>query len=353
MAWAIPLYTRSHVNRAGDSVVAYINFENIEDFDVWVPVYNKYQDALEVINNWRSAHQYPLNTFQMTLRRKSKSITKNFIVSQRLKRLESIERKLCSGTITLTQMQDIGGCRAVLPTLKDVYKLVDLYKASRFDHKFKNEKDYIVDPKEDGYRSYHLIYKYKGTDNSRSYDNLQIEIQIRTQLQHAWATAVEAVSIFTKQTLKWRGGTADWQEFFRLMSSAIALMEGANAEQKTKAELGQEVKSLAEKLMVQNVLKAYRVTLNYFGSLDERKAKLMLVQLDPDDDKVRVQGFRIAESQQANAAYAAAEKSIGDKSASQAVLVRVESVDALRKAYPNYFLDTALFAKLVDEVIKW
>lgn len=353
MAWAVPQYTRSHVNRAGDSVVAYSKVDSSLDDQNWFEAFASYQEALEVINNWRSAHQYPLNTFQMTLRRKAKSVSRNFIVSQRLKRFESIERKLCSGTITVTQMQDIGGCRAVLPTLKDVYRLRDLYKASRFDHQFKNEKDYIIDPKDDGYRSYHLIYKYKGTDNSRIYDNLQIEIQIRTQLQHAWATAVEAVSIFTKQALKWRGGTADRQDFFRLMSSAIAIMEGANAEKRTKAELGKEVKTLAQKLMVQNVLKAYRVTLNYFGSLDERKAKLMLVQLDPDDDKVKVQGFRIAESQQANAAYAAAEKAIGDKSASQAVLVRVESVDALRKAYPNYFLDTALFAKLVDDVIKW
>lgn len=353
MAWAIPQYTRSSVNRAGDSIVAYNKLDPNSDYETWYEFFCEYQDALEIINNWRSSHQYPLNTFQMTLRRKSRTITDNFIVSQRLKRFESIERKLCSGTITVTQMQDIGGCRAVLPTLEDVYRLRDLYKSSRFDHQFKNEKDYIIEPKDDGYRSYHLIYRYKGTDNSRIYDNLQIEIQLRTQLQHAWATAVEAVSIFTKQALKWRGGTEDWQEFFRLMSSAIALMEGAKSEFRTKNELGEEVRRLSERLMVPHVLKAYRVTLNYFGSLDERKAKLMLVQLDPDDDKVKVQGFRIAESQQANAAYAAAEKSIGDKSASQAVLVRVESVDALRKAYPNYFLDTGLFAKLVDEVVQW
>jgi ppGpp synthetase/RelA/SpoT-type nucleotidyltranferase len=353
MAWAVPLYTRSVVNRAGDTVARWGSMPPGDDMFADYSEWRKYESSIEVINNWRSSHQYPLNTFQMTLRRKSRLIASSSIVSQRLKRMESIERKLCSGTITLTQMQDIGGCRAVLPTLGDAYKLCELYKSARFDHQFKNEKDYIKNPKEDGYRSIHLIYKYKGTNSSDAYNNLQIEIQIRSQLQHAWATAVEAVSIFTKQALKWRGGTAEWQKFFLVMSNAIAKMESPDAVTATAREIGEEVRYLSNLLSVQNVLRAYRVTLNYVGTLEERKAKLMLVRVDPDQDSVQVQGFRIAESQQANAAYAVAEKAIPDGSSSQAVLVRVESIDALRRAYPNYFLDTELFTQIVDQVVSW
>jgi len=43
-------------------------------------------------------------------------------------------------------------------------------------------------------------------------------------LQHAWATAVEAVGIFTKQALKSNIGDGEWLRLFALMSSEIAVM---------------------------------------------------------------------------------------------------------------------------------
>lgn len=65
--------------------------------------------------------------------------------------------------MSLTQMQDIGGCRAVTSKIEEVYRLKDLFEESRFDHEFKNEKDYIYQPKDDGYRGIHLIYKFRAT----------------------------------------------------------------------------------------------------------------------------------------------------------------------------------------------
>ena len=58
----------------------------------------------------------------------------------------------------LTTMQDIGGVRAVLKTVEDVYKLAAEYKTkSRFAHELIDEKNYIQDPRdEDGYRSLHF-----------------------------------------------------------------------------------------------------------------------------------------------------------------------------------------------------
>ncbi len=83
----------------------------------------------------------------------------------------------------------------------------------------------MMDPKEDGYRSYHLIYQYKGSLQTACYNKLRIEVQLRTKLQHAWATAVEAVGIFTKQALKSNIGDKDWLRLFALMSSEIAFDE--------------------------------------------------------------------------------------------------------------------------------
>ena len=41
-----------------------------------------------------------------------------------------------------------------------------------------------------GYRGVHLIYRYN-SDRKTEYNTLLIEMQLRSQLQHAWATAVE------------------------------------------------------------------------------------------------------------------------------------------------------------------
>src|SRR5690348_9890038 len=101
----------------------------------------------------------------------------------------------------LSQMQDIGGCRAVVASLSDVSRLVKHYKASDMKHKLLNEDDYITAPRKSGYRSYHLIYRYF-SDKKSSHNGLRIEVQIRSQLQHAWATAVETVGTFIRQALK-------------------------------------------------------------------------------------------------------------------------------------------------------
>ncbi len=132
-------------------------------------------DALDVINNWRSAHAYPLNTFQITLRNKARKVERGVTVAQRAKRLDSIHRKLVSKkTMRLTQLQDIAGCRAIFSRLVSVYKLAEIYKNTIFDHKFRNEKDYISNPKSDGYRSIHLVYEYIGTVATKAYTGLGV-----------------------------------------------------------------------------------------------------------------------------------------------------------------------------------
>ena len=344
MVWATPQHSLNQVDKAGKNLVK----DGVSPAD--------YQHALGVINNWRASHQYPLNTFQMTLRRKAKKTSAEALVYQRIKRLPSIERKLRSGTMQLSQMQDIGGCRAVLESLDHVATLRKAYASAEFDHQFKGEKDYINSPKDDGYRSFHLIYRYRGRDKTSCYNNLQIEIQLRSSRQHAWATAVEAVGTFTKQALKWRGGDQEWRRFFVLMSSAIASMEMAPLVEntpKSKRQLAREIRSLSGKLSVQNTLRAYNLTLDYVGSLKRSKARLLLVHMLPDESKVQVTGFRLDESQKANEMYSLMEGRIAEGSADQVVLVKVDSLNSLRRAYPNLFLDTVLFSALLGEVLEW
>ncbi|KQS57656.1 hypothetical protein ASG17_02820 [Brevundimonas sp. Leaf363] len=344
MAWATPQYTPQEVNAAGKAL-ARTAFPVTTD---------EGQDALTVINNWRSSHAYPLNTFQITLRNRSRRIERKVIIAQREKRLDSIHRKLVAkATMRMTQMQDIAGCRAVFTKLADVYRLVALYKNREFGHTFRNEKDYIADPKPDGYRSYHLVYEYVGTGPGVPYSGLRVEIQVRTQIQHAWATAVEAVGIFTKQALKSNQGDADWLRFFSLMGTAISAIEGTPCvpgTPSTKAQLLAELQTLTASLRARDMLRAYNTTIDTLGSAKD--AKYFIVELDPDRGNVTVWRFKAKESEQANRQYTTLESLIPDDSRRQVVLVSVADINALKRAYPNYFLDTALFARLVDKVLK-
>lgn len=309
--------------------------------------------ALTVINNWRSAHSYPLNTFQMTLRRKGRKLERGVIVAQRIKRLESIHAKLArQPSMRMSQMQDIAGCRAVFRNMANVQRLVQRYKTSQFDHVYRGEKDYISKPKTDGYRCYHLVYEYKGTPQTQEYTGLRVEIQIRTQLQHAWATAVEAVGIFTKQALKSNQGDEDWLRFFALMGSAIAAIEECNPVPGTPTDKGaliDEIEALANKLHVGQMLTMYTTSIVALGSAKD--AKYFLLELDVANKKVSYRQYKALQSEEANRRYTELESLLPDDSDNQIVLVSVENLNALRRAYPNYFLDTNAFNHLVTRVL--
>jgi len=100
-----------------------------------------------------------------------------------------------------SQMQDIGGCGAVVSSVQAVRLLHERYKRSEIKHKLLSTDDYIAAPKTSGYRSLHLVYSYF-SDRKKTHNGLRIEVQIRSSLQHAWATAVETVGTFIRQALK-------------------------------------------------------------------------------------------------------------------------------------------------------
>lgn len=122
--WTSPSYSRGEVDRAGTLLARRPQCTQDE-----------LAHALDVINNWRSSHSFPLNTLQMNLRVQSSRIADDWLVAQRLKRVSSIYEKLRRfPKMNLSRMQDIGGARAVLPTLDDVYSLTEAYSRSRMKH---------------------------------------------------------------------------------------------------------------------------------------------------------------------------------------------------------------------------
>jgi hypothetical protein len=344
--WAKPLYSKKQVNAAGQSLIS--PMQSIEEITA-------YLEGLEVINNFRAIHGHPLNTFQTTLRIKGRHIDKGIIVAQRVKRLSSIELKLRRfNTMTLSQMQDIGGCRGVVGTVSDVNKLVESYLTSDLKHKLHTLDDYMDAPKPTGYRGVHLIYRYY-SDKIDTYNSLKIEMQLRSQAQHAWATAVEIVGTFTRQALKSSQGERNWLRFFALMGNALAIMEGTSPVPSTPnnpKQLVKELRAAAQKLDAIGRLRAYGTAPQILESPNSKKNHFFLLELDAKEMNLKISGYKASEMADASADYLQAEKRFAELAlGGDAVLVSVDSLASLRRAYPNYYLDTNMFVELVEKAL--
>lgn len=350
MSYASPAYARETFNAAGNALIG----NDTQGLGI--------DQALGIINNWRSSHAFPLNALHVTLRGRAKKVDANVLTAQRLKRLSSIEAKLRRfPDMKLTQMQDIGGCRAVVKDIAEVEKLIIAYrkgiaKNPKKRHAFLSEKDYISKPKSDGYRSHHLVYRYHSRARKyAAYGGLKIEIQVRTKLQHAWATAVEIISTFTGQALKSNVGDERWKRFFQLMSSEIALREKKPLVPDTptdRVELIKELRELVETLQVQTAITGWGTGVQIVSERAKGKGvHNYLLSLDSKKRIITHIGFTKHEMPEAQRQYLAAEAANVDKPWIQTVLVSVDSVAALRRAYPNYYLDSQAFSQAVSRAI--
>jgi ppGpp synthetase/RelA/SpoT-type nucleotidyltranferase len=343
MGYTEPHHASSVVDRAGDALIGLISEDEFED--------DAHISSSSVINNWRAAHAYPLNTFQMTLRNRTKRVDEHAIVAQRVKRLSSIENKLRRySQLKLSTIQDIAGARAIVESVPHVYRLVKGYKKRYSNHKLDSERDYIKEPKSDGYRSYHLIYRYNDPKHG-SYCDLRVELQIRSLLQHSWATAVETADIFYSEGLKSHRGLPEWHRFFALMGSVLALREGSRPVPRTprnEIELISELRDCTEKLQVITRFTAFQNTIKVVGEV-KQGLKYAILVLNPKAGTTNLYGYRAGALEEATAKLAELERYRTE--GSDAVLVSVSDVKNLRRAYPNYFLDTTEFLRALNQAI--
>ena len=112
------------------------------------------------------------------------------IVSGRVKTVPSILEKANRLGIKYVDISnllyDIAGVRIICKYLEDVYKVYELLK-SRKDVEIFMVKDYITNPKPSGYRSLHILAKYRAETIDGAIP-INIEFQIRTHAMHLWAT---------------------------------------------------------------------------------------------------------------------------------------------------------------------
>ncbi|NVB34956.1 GTP pyrophosphokinase family protein [Bacillus licheniformis] len=110
----------------------------------------------------------------------------------RVKSFESLINKLVRKGCDITtkaakeHINDIAGLRIVCSFLSDIYNMVEVLREHE-DIKILKMKDYIKNPKPNGYRSLHLIVEVPVYLTNRV-EHAKVEIQIRTIAMDFWAS---------------------------------------------------------------------------------------------------------------------------------------------------------------------
>jgi putative GTP pyrophosphokinase len=205
-------FSKGEVNRAGQLLRTFFHTERKEPD---IPLWEEWDSdevvrALEAVTWWKGLHARPLSRTAAGLRYHAREEGGAFEgkvdVTQRLKKRDTIIDKLERfPNMDLTQMHDIGGVRARLPTLECVQATS---RRLRKTWKVSKTRDYIENPKDTGYRAIHHDVRKNGR---------MIEVQLRTFRQDAWANQVEDDGRSLGTGYKFGFGADDIHAYYRVV----------------------------------------------------------------------------------------------------------------------------------------
>lgn len=324
------------------------------------------EEKLE-FDNFREAHNIIIKLFTIEL--KKVNFSKQHLTASRNKRIETIISKLCRPEKPkLDRIHDIAGTRIIFENIKSLEDYIDILENTElvnFKEKInedKNRYNYIKNPKSDGYRSIHKVFYYSSnipysTLNEKSFnlENKKIELQLRTRLQHIWATTVEIYDIINKSNIK--TGTHNKLEtkeglFFKNCSLVFEGIESNDVE-KIKININEifRDKDLVE---IYNRLKGIKNIKNIqlpktLGSdevfiliTDLNKGKTTFFTTDPIEKNDKQDTFLI------NASYRRLEEK-NTKGEYILLLLTLGDIKKLKNVYPNYFLNTNKFISILKK----
>jgi putative GTP pyrophosphokinase len=333
--WIAPEYSKTRVRRAGNN----IRKDNVSEED------------LLVIENWRACHSYILNTFQANLRNRSRN--KKITVAQRLKRWSTIVDKLRrEPSMQLSTMHDIAGCRLIFENSDDLFSFRKGMHEAKFKHTLRTKDDdrynYIETPKESGYRGVHDIYEYNvSSKQGVAWNGLLIEIQYRTQAQHAWATAVEIADLATSNRIKFSEADEDHGYFFQLASEIIARVHENNnsfLKQLSDKELVDEFHRIDRRLGIMIMLRNLKST---ESKVRFRTNTLLIFRTADEGSKGDLVVETFDSVNRAILRYEELEKEL--EGLADIVLVRADTPENIRDAFRNYFSDANDFVKYISD----
>lgn len=341
-------YSKKQVRKAGDAIRKGCTEE-------------QKTQAIKVIRNFRESHLYPLMLIKNHVNRMAKKVSEDYILARRLKRLPTILDKLTRPTldgqqanaISITRMQDIGGCRIIFDTVDEVYQCLEYLKKSRSVHKIIKIQDTMFELKQSGYRGVHVVFScYENSnDDSNPWFKHKIELQLRTRLQHAWATCIETIDIFEQTQLKTRlDGSNEFREFFKLAAQLMAHQENDNYMLGDEYSLAlMKFITLEKQLGIVNKLYSYFLAsknMGYQGTGKNLQGQILIAIGRNKDQQLTnsVRYFAKNKNEEAVKEYGRLED---DPLLDVVVLVSVKNLVDLKKAFPNYYADTELFIGFV------
>lgn len=335
--WTESKYSKKQINKAGKKICSQGSSED------------ELKQAYKIVGNWRAAHGYPLYVVTRKLR---DLCDKDSMIVHRLKRMDSIIGKLMRfPEMSLFGMQDLGGCRVIVPTINDVYRMADKYENSRIRHHMYKEKDYIKIPKPDGYRCLHRMYEYKSENPESKYNRMRVEIQFRTQLQHSWATAVEVMSLYTNSNLKSGVGEEQYFRFFALVSSLFAIREQQAIIPGTPNDVWRlvgEIRELDKDYGMVDKLDSMSKAIKTHNRVKVKGGcDYFLMSLDTKTNEIKVGAYTNSGFEMAIEKYNELEQLPHTNN----VLASAKSMTELRAAYPNYFGDVKNFLTVLNEYL--
>lgn len=320
---------------------------------------------LAIVQEWRSCCvEITVTCFRVVL--DCAQMLDGAVATYRMKRVESIISKLQrpNTSFDLHTLDDIGGCRLIVekPDQVDEAREWIISKLHEMtDGKVDiNVKDYISNPKESGYRSCHLLVRF--LDQSLAD---RVEIQIRTKLQHYWATAVEVFDELYGSSIKSpRGDKVDprienCERLLAVVSSLFALEENKPIVPGTAHDEGELLEALLNvsglELIIKQLDQACEdVTVFNLGETDD--AKIFILLFIKDLQLLLVEPYPQEEINEALAAYTQYEQEMNssgldspEESVDKNVVLVRANADEISVAYPNYAANAPFFLERLRE----
>jgi putative GTP pyrophosphokinase len=212
------VFSNGEVNRAGQLLRRWYLRPQGQTPEEFGTTFDGLVDAMIAVTWWRGLHAKPLSRVAANLRyhvaAEGGEVDGRVDVTQRLKRRPTIFDKLeREPTMQLTQMWDIGGVRARLPSLRHLQAVSRRLKKT---WRIERTKDYVAEPRDSGYRAIHHVVRRNGR---------LIEVQLRTVRQDAWANQVEDDSRRQSIGYKFGRGEEDVHDYYRVVSEAFAALD--------------------------------------------------------------------------------------------------------------------------------
>ncbi|RZF94461.1 hypothetical protein EXT42_01585 [Pseudoalteromonas sp. CO302Y] len=325
------------------------------------------KDARSKIQLFRAEHKKPLEYIVRIVSRYSSEDTQ---VVARLKRLDTIIDKLTRPSLDginenktcVTNMNDIGGCRAIFESIECLYTALGHIKiiVDRLPNiKIKDIDNYIEKPKGNdcGYRSLHVIFEFETLNKT-----LKIEAQLRTRAQHLWATTVEVIDLIERvkiKTLSHRPNSeknrnqVHWEELLSLMSEVISGNEGCRKLTDTRrVEIKNKLKYLNNKVKAINKLRSFKLVSEKINSKINYKNSYYIVVIGLEKGSIKVIAEQAYDNEhKAMLIYNNIEQVVSSMDNTNTLMVATKDISSLGDAYPNYLGDCQAFIEILHEAM--